>query len=66
MELQKCCIMTCSCLSRRHAGASLPPGRGGLPLQPVPGGRGSEPQGRSVFRESVGHADDHDLETLPP
>lgn len=52
--------------SSRHARPSISPGWGGLPLQPVSGGRGSEPQGCSAFRESAGHADGHHIQTLPP
>ena len=52
--------------SSRHARPSISPGWGGFPLQPVSGGRGSEPQGCSTFRESAGYADGHNIPTLPP
>lgn len=59
-------MSTFSFLTCRHARASISPGWGGFPFQPVPGGRGGEPQGCSAFGESTGHADGHHLKTLPP
>lgn len=48
----------------RHARTSISSRRGGLPIQPIPGGRGGEPQGCSAFGESIGYADGHHLKTL--
>lgn len=49
----------------RNARASISPGWGGFPFQPIPGGGGNEPQGCPALGKSIGYADGHHLKTLP-
>lgn len=51
-------------LTFRHARTSISSGRGGFSIQPFSRRGGGKSQGCSVFGESIGYADGHDLKTL--